>query len=53
MEATGSVASGSVALEMIDLSGAGADVFATGLLAGATLVLTDTRSGERINYSQR
>ena len=53
MEATGSVAGGSVALEMIDLSGAGADVFATGLLAGANLVLTDTRSGERINYSQR
>ena len=53
MEATGSVVGGSVALDIIDLSGTGPSVFATGLMSGANLVLTDTRSGERLTYRQR
>jgi len=52
LEATGSINGENVALDLIDVSANGF-VRTTGLLAAGTLVLTDTRTGERVTYRKR
>jgi hypothetical protein len=52
LEATGSMSGPNVALNLVDV-GANGFASATGLLAAGTLVLTDTRTGERVTYRKR
>ena len=52
LEATGSMNGPNVALNLVDV-GANGFGSATGLLAAGTLVLTDTRTGERVTYRKR
>jgi hypothetical protein len=53
LEATGSLNGNAVGLEFLDIGGSVAVTHATGLLGADVLVLTDTRSGERVTYRPR
>ena len=52
LEATGSVNGPNVILNLVDV-GANGFASATGLLTAGALVLTDTRTGERVTYRKR